>query len=65
MVDIMVMSLPDLPSLDDMSDMIGSVTRTDDEFIALCYASTEWPANLTSEEFLDRCHEWMDRTVLA
>jgi hypothetical protein len=50
------------PSLDDMNDIIASLTRNDDngaEFQRLCDASTEFPANLTNEQFHAACVTWL------
>jgi len=59
------MSLDDdaKPSIDDMNDIISSVTRDDDngvQFQALCDASVEFDAQ-TNSEFLSACKRWLAR----
>lgn len=49
------------PSVDDMDDIIGSLTRGDDngaEFQALCDASVDF-GDLTNSEFIARCEVWL------
>lgn len=49
------------PSVDDMNDMISSVTRNDDngaEFQKLCDASVDFPSD-TNAEFLAACKQWI------
>jgi|GEM_PF-2298925 len=49
------------PSTDDMTDIISSLTRNDDngaEFQALCNASTSFGDVITSE-FMASCNAWL------
>lgn len=49
------------PSIDDMNDIIHSLTRDDDngaEFQALCDASTVFPSD-TNEAFYTACTDWL------
>jgi hypothetical protein len=50
-----------LPSVDDMNHIIGSVTRTPEEFQQLSKDSTAWPANFNCAQFLHTCKQWMEK----
>ncbi len=49
-----------IPSIDDMNDIIGSVTKSGEEFQALCDASCDFPKSLTNREFLKACEAWLE-----
>jgi hypothetical protein len=57
----MILAADERPSADDMTDIIDSLTRNDDngaEFQALCNASTAFGDETTSE-FIASCEAWI------
>lgn len=57
----MTLAADERPSADDMTDIIESLTRNDDngaEFQELCNASTAF-GDVTVSEFMDSCEAWL------
>ena len=49
-----------IPTINDMIDIMASVAE-EDQFRAMCVASTSWPHDLTNAEFLEACQDWVDQ----
>jgi hypothetical protein len=59
----MILNDDEIPTTDDMNEIISSVTRNDDDgaqFQRLCDASTQFPAGLTCWQFEVACKIWLD-----
>lgn len=58
----MNLNADDYPTNEDMTDIISSLTRSDDngaEFQALCDASTAF-GKQTTENFMNDCKAWLE-----
>ena len=49
----------DIPSIDDMNDIIASLTESEEEFLDLGIASCDFSDDLTTEQFVAECNKWI------